>query len=57
MLCNSENVVFSGSCNDGVSSPDDLQLKVLKKDTNSPMETYLAPSVASSIAQTDAIVT
>jgi condensin-2 complex subunit H2 len=56
MLCNSENVIFNGSKTSSVSSPDDLHLKVLKKDTNSPMETYLAPSVANALAKADAIM-
>ena len=57
MLCNRENVTFSGTNTEDVSNPKDLHLKVLKKNTQSAMKNYLAPSVASALAQTDAIMT
>lgn len=61
MLCNSENIKFTqnikgraesragNDINDAVaiSKPEDLYMRVLDNEMNSPMESYLAPSVVS----------
>mmetsp|Transcript_13340 Transcript_13340/g.19884 ORF Transcript_13340/g.19884 Transcript_13340/m.19884 type:complete len:876 (-) Transcript_13340:117-2744(-) len=52
MLCNSENVAFSEGEEHTISSPDDLCIKLLSKDLDSPMESFLAPSASDQIIQT-----
>ena len=61
MLCNSENVKFTqnrkgeteqhtgNDINDAaaISKPENLYMTVLNNEMNSPMESYLAPSVVS----------
>lgn len=66
MLCNSENIKFAQTrkgkaepragddINDAaaISKPENLYMTVLNNEMNSPMESYLAPSVVSPQAAT-----
>lgn len=49
MLCNDEKISFgkNDACNEGrrVHSPHTLTIKLLNSDLDSPMDTYLAPSI------------
>jgi hypothetical protein len=50
MLCNSENVTLidQGAVPGSIAKPDSLKVMLLKTDLHSPMDGYLAPSVAMS---------
>jgi len=50
MLCNSENVTFvdEGVLSGSIATPESLKLLLLSSDIQSPLDGYLAPSVAMS---------
>lgn len=45
-LCNSENIKFQSKVESDVSLPENLELKLMKLEIDSPMENYLAPSIS-----------